>query len=172
MTVAGGNAMNVPRWTWTGAASLKVFAKSAPRLLGSNVAPDLVRYGWSVRTTFGLTTEDTAVRLSRCLLRRYCAVTPVMASGIGLTVTVVWSGAEVVPPVFVAVIERLITSDAVVPAARVGAVNDTVAEVPDTGVTERPMSEAGFCATAKVTLWPCGSVAVTVKLARAPENTE
>src|SRR3954447_17713453 len=141
---------------------------------GVNVLPVLVRYGWSVRTTFWLTTVEVAVMSSRCLPRRYCAAVTARTSGRGWTVTVVNSGSEATPAVFVAVMVRLMTTGVTVPSTRVGAVAVIVAEVgPVDFAGEVRLSRAGapVWLTEKVRDCALGSVPLTGMLMAPPENT-
>src|SRR5262245_27485202 len=64
----------------------------------------------------GLTTDDVAVRIRRCLSARYSALVIWTVSGGGVTVTVVTSGAELTPAVLVATIWNCSTASAA-PAA-------------------------------------------------------
>src|SRR4051812_9960494 len=141
---------------------------------GVNVMPVLVRYGCSVRTTFGLTTVELAVMSSRCLPSRYCAAVTATESGSGCTVTVVNSGSEVAPPVFVAVMVRLMVEGRIWPAGSTGAVAVKVADAGPVEVTVAPVSAgAPAWVTVKVraSAGTFGSVPVKAMLTAAPENT-
>src|SRR3954454_11733342 len=143
----------------------------APSGFGSNVTPVVVTYGFRNSRAFGSLAE--AVTIRRCLPARYSTEAMLTRSGIGLTVTVVPDAAEVVPPLFVAVIDSETTS-AGAPTGSVGAVNVTVAELGPVEVTVR-LTRAGapVWATANVTAWAgtFGSVAVTLKEPAAPANS-
>src|SRR3954451_58430 len=103
---------------------------------GVKIAPVVVRYGCKVRVTFGLVTDDVAVMSSRCLLRRYPAAVTVTTSGSGLTVTMVNSGNEVVPPTLVAVMVRFTGGGgATCPSGSTGAVKVSVAVLGPVEVT-------------------------------------
>src|SRR5512138_1089846 len=136
--------------------------------------PCVVRYGCSLNTTFGLTTESLALMTRRCLEVLYSADVMVIASGSGLMVTVAVTAADVAPPVLVAVIVGVTTLDVVWPTGRAGAVKVTVAVLEPVEVTTR-LSSAGapLCATLKVrfSAGTFGSLPLTPKLPGAPENT-
>src|SRR5436305_13620835 len=135
----------------------------APSGFGSKMTPVVVKYGFRKSRAFG--SDDDAVTMSRCFVTRISTEAMVTTSGSALTVTVVPAAAEVTPPLFVAVIVRLMTS-AGVPTGRVGAVNVTVAEAGPVEVTLR-LTRAGapVWVTANVTAWAgtFGSVEVTGK---------
>src|SRR3954465_4048907 len=149
-----------------------VLVNPAPCTEGSKTLPCTVWEGSSVRVTLGLITEEVAVMSRRCLLMRYWAAVTRTVSGSGFTVTVVNSGAEVALPVLVAVMASEITTLVTWPSGSVGAVNVTVPELLGFCATLR-LSSAGDpdCVTAKATVSPLGSVALTPKLPAAPEKT-
>src|SRR3954470_21554320 len=170
--VAGGNAgSGAPTRVRvrTPATSVK---GPAPSGFGSNVTPVVVTYGFRNSSAFGSVVD--AVTMRRCLPARYSTEAMLTTSGSGLTVTVVLVAAEVTPPLFLAVIERLTTS-AGEPTSRVGAVNVTVAEARPVEVTFRFTRAAVPPAwvTENVTAWAgtFGSVAVTLKEPAAPANS-
>lgn len=144
----------------------------APRMVGSKVAPVVVTYGCRVKITFGLMTDDEAVRISRCFPIRYSAFVMLTVSASGLTVTVVNSAAEVVVP-FDAVMLRLITEGRTWPTGSVGALKLTIAEDVVFCVTTR-LSSAGTpdWLTLNVSGSPPGLTPLTAKLPFAPEASE
>src|SRR4051812_48290998 len=149
-----------------------VFVNVAAR--GVTIAPGGGREGCSVRITVGLITVDVAVISRRCLFRRYCADVTAMTSGSGCTVTVVNSGAETAPPVFVAVMVRLMTTGLIVPGTSVGAVAVTVAvDGPVEGAARPTSAGAPACVTAKVSAsaGTFGSMPLTGSTIAAPEKT-
>src|SRR3954462_2128734 len=142
----------------------------APSGFGSKMTPVVVTYGFRKSRAFG--SDDDAVTMSRCFWTRISTEAMVTRSGSGLTVTVVPAAAEVTPPLFVAVIVRLITS-AGAPTGSVGAVNVTVAELGPVEVTVRfTRAGAPVWATANVTGWAgtFGSVAGRLKEPAGPAN--
>src|SRR5512140_910801 len=104
-----------------------LLVNTLPRTVGSKITPVVVRYGRSVRTTLGLTTDEVAFTTSRCLPVRYSVLVMTTASGSGLTVTEVNSEAEGVPPALVAVMVSWTTADVTWPRGRIGAAKVTVA---------------------------------------------
>src|SRR3954462_2210825 len=140
----------------------------APSGFGSNVTPVLVTDGFRNSRAFGSLEE--AVTMRRCLPARYSTEAMLTRSGIALTVTVVPDAAEVVPPLFVAVIESETTS-AGAPTGSVGAVNVTLAELGPVEVTVR-LTRAGapVWATADGPGWarPVGARAGAVEGPGAP----
>ena len=141
----------------------------APSGFGSNRTPVVVRYGFSVRVAFA--SDVLPWTMSRCFWTRYSTEVTNTVSGSGLTVTVAVAGAETPPPALLAVTEMVMTALGE-PVARVGAVNDTVAEDGDVGLTVR-LRRAGApdWVAANVTARPFGSVAVTAKEPAPVENT-
>src|SRR2546423_2161483 len=143
----------------------------APSGFGSNRTPVEVMYGLSVRMAFG--SEVVPWTMSRCFWTRYSTEVTDTASGSGFTVMVATAGADELPPVLVATTSTVITAFGE-PVARVGAVNDTVAEVADSGVTVR-LTSAGpeVWVAANVSVWAgtFGSVALTAKDPAAVLNT-
>src|SRR3954463_9005312 len=141
---------------------------------GVNVMPVLGRYGCSVRTTFGLTTVEVAVMSSRCLPRRYCAAVTATTSGSGCTVTVVNSGSDATPPVFVAVMVRLMVEGRIWPGGSTGAVAVKVADAGPVEVTFAPVragAPAWMTVKVRASAGTFGSVPVKAMVTAPPENT-
>src|SRR5256885_12746869 len=106
----------------------------APSGFGSNRTPVVVRYGFGVRVAFA--SDVLPWTMSRCFWTRYSTEVTNTVSGSGFTVMVATAGADELPPVLVATTSTVINAFGE-PVARVGAVNDTVAEGADSGVTGR-----------------------------------
>src|SRR5215475_1802912 len=116
---------------------------------------------------FGLTTDDVAVRIRRCLSARYSAFVIATVSGGGLTVTVVTSGAELTPAVLVATIWNCRTAGGA-PAAS-ATVKLTVAPANGFGVSTTGVP--AVCVHTKLQVSPFGSLHVAVIDTGVPEPT-
>jgi hypothetical protein len=116
---------------------------------------------------FGLTTDDVAVRIRRCLSARYSALVIWTVSGSGVTVTVVTSGAELTPAVLVATIWNCSTAGAA-PAAS-ATVKLTVAPANGFGVNTTGVPEVWV--HTKLHVSPRGSRHVAVIDTGVPELT-
>ena len=129
----------------------------------------MVRYGWRVMTTFGLTTLDVTVISNLSLDVRYCPLVIVTTSGSGLTVTDVNSGAEATPAELKVVTLKFKTSGVTCPSGSIGAVKLIVAPVFGFGTrTIGPV--LAVCNQEKLSgSSPPGSVPVAVMLTGAPE---
>jgi hypothetical protein len=129
-------------------------------------------YGCSVKTTFGLITDDVAVMISRCFPVRYSADVTATTSAAGLTVTVVNSGADDTPALFVATMVK----DSVTPGAPIARVWVKVA-LAALGGCWSTWRGAVFGAgppvwvTLKVRVRPPGSAPVMFIVTGVPDNT-
>src|SRR5512140_450892 len=149
-----------------------VLVNTEPRGAGSKSVPVVVTYGTSVRISSGVTLVDVAVMSSRCLLMRYWAAVTVIWSSVAITVIEVRTGEEVRPPVFVAVMLRLISC---CPTGTVGAMAVSVAVLGPVEVIVRLSSAlAGDWVALKVRACAgtFGSVPLSSMRSEALENTE
>src|SRR5215831_14389854 len=92
------------------------------------MVPVVVRYGCSLRVTFGF--ASVTWMISRFWLARNSAEVGMIASGIGFTVTVVETGAEAIPALFLAVMLTVTVVGVSCVAGRIGARKVMVAPVP------------------------------------------
>src|SRR6476646_9892067 len=93
---------------------------------GWTSAPVIEIYGSSVRMTFGLITEDVAVRSSRCFPVRYSTEMRATVSGTGLTVTAIETGDELTPALVAIACNCIVLADTPRPSVGVNVSVDPV----------------------------------------------